>query len=69
MKIWRTLETKRYEIECHVTYKLSIDGTDEEIENYLTQKASENAPVHTYMDVDYITPVEVLSVTAIDEKD
>ena len=29
MKIRRTLEdTKRYEIQCRVTYKLTIDGTD-----------------------------------------
>ena len=69
MKIRRTLETNRYEIQCRVTYKLTIDGTDEEVDEYLAQKTFEKAPVHKYMEVADITPVEVLSVTAIDEKD
>ena len=69
MKIRRTLEdTKRYEIQCRVTYKLTIDGTDEEVDEYLAQKTFEKAPVHKYMEVADITPVEI-DVYEIDEKD
>jgi len=68
MKIRRTLETNRYEIQCRVTYKLTIDGTDEEVDEYLARKAFEKTPVHKYMEVADITPVEI-DVYAIDERD